>query len=207
MPGPLRFQYRLPPDLETLAQRFPKAANAVLNRTGNEARTRLGEYATEHFNIDGADIKKRISVVQSTWNSLTFYIRIKGRKIPMIDFLSGPKKATAQRGISPSMQQAPVVEIIRGKRTTLLDSPFPGQQKGGKAFVMKSKKQGFQIRRRSGEFDSKNKEHTTLWRYIHPIIIFKNPRVWDRTVAYVEQRLLKELPRVAKVFIETGKES
>ena len=207
MPGKLEFRYTLPDGLKELSDRFPKAANAVLNRTGTEARTRMGEYVAEVYNVQESDIKKRISVKQSTWSTLTFYIFIKGRKFPVIDFLVGSKRITAQKGVNPRNQPAPIVEILRGKKTALLESPFRGQEKGGKAFVMKSKTQGFQIRRRSGEFNEKKTEHTTLWRYIRPIIFFKNPKVWGKTVSFVEARLLKELPRVIKVFIETGRES
>jgi hypothetical protein len=207
MPGELKFTYTLPDGLKQLADRFPKAANAVLNRTGTETRTKMAEYVAQVYNVDESKIKKRITVRQSTWTSLTFRILVQGRKFPVIDFLVGGKVITAQKGVRPINQKAPIVEILRGKKTALLESPFPGQQKGGKAFVMKSKTQGFQIRRRSGEFMENGKEHSTLWRYIRPIIFFKNPKVWSNTTKYVEERLLKELPRVIKVFIETGRES
>jgi len=202
MPGQLSFHYTLPKELSSLAERFPKAANAVLNRTGMEARTKLGVNASDHFNVPAARIKERITVVQSTWNTLRFLIKIKGKKFPLINFVVNGKQNTAKKGVSPQNQRPVIVEIVRGKRTTLAESPFQSAA-GGKAFIAKGS-----VRRRTGNFAvSNHREDITLWRYIHPIIFFKNPAVWNKTVEFIEERLLKELPRVVKVFIETGKES
>lgn len=207
MPGKLNYTYTMPKGLTELAERFPKAANAVLNRTASAARTEWADIISDEFNVAPARLKQRIRIIQSNWQSLSAAIRVNGRKFPIIDFVVNGKRPTAQKGVHPTAQRPVVVEIIRGKRTTLNESPFPNTFGGGKAFIMRGEKRDLQVRRRSGVFNtSTHREHTTLWRYIHPIIFFKNRSVWDRVSEFIEGRLLKELPRVIKAFVESGRE-
>lgn len=203
MPGKLIYNYTLPDGIKQLSERFPKAANAVLNRTGAEARTKWGEEITSVFNVAPARVKERISVVQSTWATLRFVVKVKGRKFPIMDFVVSGKRQTARKGVRPEDQQPVVVEIIRGKRTTLGEAPWPGQEGGGKAFIAKGSSQGLQIRRR----ETSQRLPITLWRYIHPVIFFKNQKVYNNVTAFITERLMKELPRVIKVFVETGREA
>lgn len=202
MPGKMTFRYDLPPGLTELSERFPKAANAVLNRTGAETKTRWAEFITQTFNVKSSQVKERVSMIQSTWTTLSVKINVRSRKFPMIDFVVSGKRPTARKGVRPGDQQPVVVEIIRGKRTTLNEAPWPGQQGGGKAFLSRGQNGGMQVRRR----ETKKQTPITMWRYIHPVIFFKNEQVWNRVVAFAQERLLKELPRVIKAWVEQGKE-
>lgn len=202
MPGKMIFKYDLPPGITELAERFPKAANAVLNRTGKETKTQWAGFITQHFNVKSARVKERISMIQSTWTTLSVVIKVQSKKFPMMDFVVSGKRATARRGTRPEDQQPVAVEIIRGKRTTLNEAPFPGQQGGGKAFIAKGGAQGFQVRRRETE----KRLPITLWRYIHPVVFFKNEQVWKSVVEFSRDRLMKEMPRVIKAWVEQGKQ-
>jgi hypothetical protein len=206
MPGKLNYTYTLPKGLTELSERFPKAANAVLNRTGAEARTKWAQFIAEEFNVSPARLKERISVVKSSWQTLVFMVKVRGKKFPIIDFVVNGKRPTARKGVHPTAQRPVVVEIVKGKRTTLNESPFSGATGGGKAFIMQSNNK-LQVRRRTGMFNiQSHKENTTLWRYIHPIIFFKNKNVWERVSEFTQERLIKELPRVIKAFVESGRE-
>lgn len=202
MPGKMIFKYDLPPGLTELSERFPKAANAVLNRTGKDTSNEWAEIITRRFNVARARVKERVTMVQSTWTTLSVVIKVKSRKFPTLDFVVSGKRPTASKGVRPEDQSPVVVEIIRGKRTTLAEAPWPGQEGGGKAFIMRSKSGKLQVRRR----ETQARVPTTLWRYIHPAVFFKNEGVYEEVVRFTQERLIKELPRVIKAWVEQGKE-
>ena len=181
----MTMRIRVSEELKTLAQRYPKYAQAVLNRTANEGKTLVAKELSRQRNVQESFIKKYITVVRSTGQSLVAFIRFSERRFNPVWFLR-IKEPTVYR-------ERVELQVKRGASRTI----------GGGYFVnIGNKSQRMFIRRQAVKGD---RQKLPLLPFIEAKEIFDMAAIRATLTRYVNQRLTTELPRVIKSLYRAGK--
>lgn len=197
-----KVQINIPDDIKNLAQQFPKVGAAVLNRLAKESVTVIVKETAAKFNVKPSMIRDRLKIVRATASSLRAVLNIGRKKFRMLDFVVSGKIPTARKGVSPKEQQAVVVEIIKGKRTTLLESPFAGGSSGGKAFISRGKSGNLEVRRRT----TSTQYPITLWKYVSAGVIINIKKLTPVVQELINKKLPQELPRTIEGWYKAGRD-
>jgi hypothetical protein len=175
---------RIDDDLKKLAQQFPKAGQAVLNRTAVAARTIVAKEIPKEYKVKSSDIRSRISIVRSTGQRLIATIRFSQRRFNPMMFAS-PNYPTTR-------QQAVFLEVKKGSKEAV----------GNKWFIQKGVKSGkLNIFTQEG----KDRAKLTLMKWLTADKIFDMTKINPLIQRFAEQNIAKELPRVIEAFYKAGK--
>jgi len=179
MPGPINIQINVGKNITTIANQFPKAASASLNRIAQGARTELSRDVREEYNIKAADVSKNIVIANATKDNLRVIIRARGSNLPF--FIFDPRQ-TAQ-GVS--------IMIKTGARKVKAGAFLATMKSGHKGVFIREGKKRLPI-----------DEKYTIG--LPQMITSKN--ISDKLVAFVQDKLPAELVRTIKAFIDLGRE-
>lgn len=179
----LKLTVKLPADFKQAANMFPKAGSAVLNRTAQGAVTLLAREIPKQWNIRSSDVRSKITLRRASVNNLRAVIEINSKNFSLSRFMKN-KAATTRR-------QPVVVEVKKGKRTTLTNRTFVNTVRGNLAVLQ-----------RSGEerLPFKYRQSVSAW------LIFSSKEMKEKLSKFVDETIRKELPRVIEVFRKTGRE-
>lgn len=183
---PLNFNIKvtLPKEIREAANRFPKAASAVLNRTATECRTFISREVPKEWNVKTSEVRENIKVQKASSNNLTAKLIITSKNFPVIRFVKNPK---------PTIRREPViVEVKRGKRTELRTRTFIQEVKG---------KLG--VFQRVGE----QREPFKYRKYISAGLIFNSQNLRNALKIFAEEKIKTNLPKTIKAFLELGREA
>jgi hypothetical protein len=171
-------------DLKNLAQQFPKAGQAVLNRTAVYAKTVVSRELPKEYNLRKTDIGSRIKIIRSTNQSLSATLRFSQRRFNPMMFAS-PNQPTTKR-------QAVFLEIKRGNKEAV----------GAKWFIQRGKKSGkLNIFTQEGG----NREQLTLMKWLTADNIFDMGMINPLIERLARQKIEKDLQRVIEAFYKAGK--
>jgi len=180
----LSLQIRIDDELKNLAQQFPKAGQAVLNRTAREAATLVSKEIPKVYNVKQSDVKKRIAVIGAKAGSLVAILKFSQKGFNPLMFAT-PKSPTTRR-------QQVFLEVRKGNKSAI----------GNKWFIQRGRGSG-----KLGLFTQQGDKREELTRhgFLKAGEIFNMPSINQLIQRFAENRIATELPRVIKTFYRQGK--
>jgi hypothetical protein len=114
-------------ELSKVAETFPKAGSAAMNRIARDAKTAIVTDVTGRYNIKKSDISTKITIVPSTPRNLVARIRAAGRRLTVHRF----------NARESGMAHGTVVTIVRGQSKVITGAFI--QKVNGMKMVLKRK--------------------------------------------------------------------
>ncbi len=177
---------RFDDDVKKLAQQFPRAAVAVLNRGVQSSQKVVTDKLASEYNLTKKTIRSRIYVRKANIKSLWATIRFSQKGINPFLFLKSKK---------PTVHREPVIlEIKKGTSTYV----------GNKFFTNIGRQTG--LLRVMTQPAGNPRSQLALMRYIKGDAVFKTTEIVPTIKNFVEPYLARELPRVVEVWFKTGRE-
>jgi len=175
---------RMSDDLKNLAQKFPAAGQAVLNRAAGKAEKLVVKQISTEYNVPAAVIDKRIILKKSTQQSLVAVLKFSQKGFNPYYFLKSQEPTTRREPVE--------LEIKRGSTTFA----------GPKFFTNIGRKSGkLRVMQQPGEDRSK----LALMKYLKASEIFDFTKINPMIEQFATEYMKKELPRVIKAFFKSGR--
>lgn len=124
-------------ELARLGSEAPRAMNAALNRTMTMVRTRAVRAVAADLGLPQKLVRPSMTLVRSTWSTLTATLRIRGQRIPLIRFLRGaqPRRAVHIPGrlsVWPALGTPPFVATMRSGHRGIFARRLPTRSRVGR---------------------------------------------------------------------------